>query len=196
MQYIDVLRYSVSLLTTATISCSFVISALANDGANHQIEIANAKNLLASETDMTTTTTTGVGKYNVPISDTTTREKINDPGPTEQITKKHTVYTRLSPASASQTIVETEDSNSIKHGRLNYSERLRDFRSQLDKAIESNWVDAAQAADLNSQYSGLVAKETEVRKNDYPKAECDDFDTRLNAFNIHLSDAMSKGSKK
>ena len=147
----------------------------------------------ATTTTTTTTTTTGVGKYNVPVSDTTTHETT---GPNEQTTEKHTVYTRLSPADASQTIVETKTSDSIKYGRQNYPERLRNFRSQLDKAIESNWVNTAQAADLNAAYDKLVAEEASLKSHDYPKNESDDLDAHLNTFNIQLSDAMSKASPK
>ena len=162
-------------LTATTIGYAFVLPATADEE--------------------TTTTTTGVGKYNVPISDTTTRTTIQDPGPVQEVTKKHTVYTRLSPADASQTIVKTESSNSIKYGRENYGERLHNFRSQLDKAISSNWVSAAQATDLNSQYDALVAQEAKGRGHNYTKAERDEFETSLNAFNIRLSDAMSKAKK-
>ncbi len=119
-----------------------------------------------------------------------------DPGPVEQITKKNTVYTRLSPADASQTTVETKTSSSIKYGRENYSERLHNFRSQLDKAISNNWVSADKATELNAEYDGLVAKESAVSSHDYVKADCDDLDSQLNAFNIKLSDAMSKASNK
>jgi hypothetical protein len=151
---------------------------------------------LAPGTTSTTTTTTGVGKYNVPISDTTTHQTIMDPGPVEQIMKRHTVYTRLSPADASQTIVEIKSSDSIQNGRQNYAERLSNFRSQLDKAIASNWVSEAQAVELNSAYQNLVSKEASVRRHSYPKSECDDLDTNLNAFNIQLSEAMSKPVSK
>ena len=151
---------------------------------------------LAPGTDVTTTTTTGVGKYNVPTSTTTTRKTIMDPAPVQEVIQKDTVYTRLSPADASQTIVETKDSNSIKYGRENYAERLRDFRSQLDNAIAKNWVSGAQATDLNSQYDSLVAQEALARKHNFPKAERDDFDSHLNEFNIRLSKAMSKSTTK
>ncbi len=151
---------------------------------------------LAPGTDVTTTTTTGVGKYDVPISTTTTRKTILDPGPVQEVIRKDTVYTRLSPADASQTIVETKDSNSIKYGRENYAERLRDFRSQLDNAIVKNLVSGAQVADLNSQYDSLVAQEASARSHSFPKAEWDDFDSHLNEFNIRLSKAMSKSTTK
>jgi hypothetical protein len=144
--------------------------------------------------DVTTTTTTGVGKYNVPVSDTT--ETVIKPGSPEEVVKKHTVYTRLSPADASQTIVETKDSNSIKYGQENYGERLKNFRSQLDTAIEKNWVSSAQATDLNSQYDHLVAQESSARSHNFPKAERDDFEKQLNEFNIQLSHAMSKATAK
>jgi hypothetical protein len=139
-----------------------------------------------SSSEVTTTTTTGVGKYNVPVSDTTTTQTSSGGNPTEVI-KKHTVYTRLSPADASQTITETKDTKSE-----NYGERLKNFRSQLDTAIEKNWVTAAQATDLNSQYDKLVAQEATVRSHSFPKAERDDFEKQMNEFNIRLSGAMSK----
>ena len=173
------IRLATLALYATQMGCSFVSPA-------------GAEEVIRQET----TTTTGVGKYNVPISTTTTRETIMDPGPVRKVIRKHTVYTRLSPADASQTIVETESSNSIEHGRPNYAKRLHDFRSQLDKAIAKNWVSAAQAADLNSQYSRLVAQEASARSHHYPKAKCDEFDTHLNAFNIKLSEAMSKATNK
>jgi hypothetical protein len=145
-----------------------------------------------SSSEVTTTTTTGVGKYNVPVSDTTTTRTVNDRNPTEEVIKKHTVYTRLSPADASQTIVETMDSNSIKHGSENYGERLRNFSSQLNTAIEKNWVTSAQASDLKSEYDKLVAQEASVKSHGFPKTERDDFEKQLNEFNIRLSHAMSK----
>ena len=154
---------------------------------------AHAPQVGADTITDTTTTTTGVGKYNVPVSDTTTTK---DSGPSEEVIKKHTVYTRLSPADASQTIVETKDSNSIKHGQENYGQRLRNFRSQLDTAIEKNWVTTAQASDLNSQYEKLVAQEASAKSHSFPKAERDDFEKQLNEFNIRLSGAMSKATAK
>jgi hypothetical protein len=144
----------------------------------------------------TTITTTGVGKYNVPVSDTTTHETIMNPGPIQQTIEKHTVYTRLCPADASQTIVESKSSDSIKYGRQNYFERLRNFRSQLDKAVSNNWVNAAQSADLNAAYDKLVSEEASVKGHNYPKSESDDLDAHLNTFNIQLSDALSKENTK
>jgi hypothetical protein len=141
---------------------------------------------MANADEVTTTPTTGVGKYNVPVSDTTTTQTSSGGNPTEVI-KKHTVYTRLSPADASQTIVETKDTKSE-----NYGQRLKNFRSQLDTAIEKNWVTAVQATDFNSQYDKLVAQEASVRSHSYRKAERDDFEKQMNEFNIRLSGAMSK----
>jgi len=196
MQTTHNMRLATLALFATTIGCSFGFPANADEGIGQQTTTTSVGQTLAPGTDATTTTTTGVGKYNVPISTTTTRETIMDPGPVQQVIQKNTVYTRLSPADASQTVVETQSSNSIKYGRQNYAERLKNFRSQLDKAIASNWVSAAQATDLNSQYDSLVAQEASVRSHDYPKAGCDDLDTHLNAFNIQLSDAMSKATNK
>ena len=189
------LKLATLVLFTTTTGCSFVFPASADEGIKQQTTTTSVGETVAPGTDATTTTT-GVGKYNVPISTTTTRQTVMDPGPVQQVIQKNTVYTRLSPADASQTIVETQSSNSIKYGRQNYAERLQNFRSQLDRAIASNWVSAAQAADLNAQYNGLVAQEASARSHDYPKAECNDLDTHLNAFNIQLSEAMSKASNK
>jgi len=196
MQTIHNMRLATLALFVTTMGCCFVFPASADEVIKQQTTTTSVGETLVPGTTATTTTTTGVGKYNVPISTTTTREKIMDPGPVQQVIQKNTVYTRLSPADASQTIVETQSSDSIKYGRQNYAERLQNFRSQLDKAIASNWVSAAQAADLNSQYDRLVAQEASARSHDYPKADCNDFDTHLNAFNIQLSDAMSKATNK
>ena len=152
-------------------------------------------NALADEVE--TTTKTSIGKYGVPVSDTTVKERVTDaPGEPERIIKKHTVYTRLSPADASQTIVETESSNSVKYGRENYGERLRNFRSQLDKAIDKGWVTPKQTDSLNSKFSNLLAEEKGLRRDHYPKAECDAFEQHLNEYNIELSHAMSGAKAK
>src|SRR5208282_3086603 len=98
-----------------------------DEGIGQQTTTTSVGQTLAPGTDATTTTTTGVGKYNVPISDTTTRKTIMDPGPVQEVIQKHTVYTRLSPADASQTIVETKSSTSIENGRQNYTERLKNL---------------------------------------------------------------------
>jgi cell division septum initiation protein DivIVA len=195
MQMTRIMKSATLSLFATTIGFSLVSKASADEAIMEQTTTTSAGDNLAPGTSATTTTTTGVGKYNVPISTTTTRKTIMDPAPTQQVIQKNTVYTRLSPADASQTIVETQSSDSIKYGKQNYPQRLQNFRSQLDKAIASNWVSAAQAADLNSQYDSLVAQEASVRSHNYPKAETNDFDSHLNAFNIQLSDAMAKGSK-
>jgi Tfp pilus tip-associated adhesin PilY1 len=180
------------LVCAITIGGCFTSRASVDEGSKAQATAtSDAKNL-----DSATTTTTGVGKYNVPISTTTTRKTILDPGPVQEVIQKNTVYTRLSPADASHTIVETKSSDSIKYGRQNYAERLQNFRSQLDKAVASNWVSAAEATELNSQYDSLVSEETAAHSHNYPKSECDDLETHLNAFNIKLSDSMSKASNK
>jgi hypothetical protein len=147
--------------------------------------------------EIETTTRTGIGRYGVPVSDTTIREKVTDaPGAPERVINQHTVYTRLSPADASQTIIETESSDSVKYGRENYGERLRDFRSQLDKAIEKSWVTQKQADDLNSKFSNLIAEEKALRRNHYQKGECNSFEQNLNEFNIQMSHAMSGAKTK
>lgn len=196
MQITHNMRLVTLAIFATTIADSFVWPADADELTMQRNTTISDGQTLAPGTDVTTTTTTGVGKYNVPTSTTTTRKTIMDPAPVQEVIQKDTVYTRLSPADASQTIVETKDSNSIKYGRENYAERLRDFRSQLDNAIAKNWVSGAQATDLNSQYDSLVAQEALARKHNFPKAERDDFDSHLNEFNIRLSKAMSKSTTK
>jgi hypothetical protein len=196
MQTTHIIRLATLSLFATAMSCSVLLPVSADEVIKQQTTTTSAGETLAPGTGVTTTTTTGVGKYNVPISTTTTRETIMDPAPVQQVTEKNTVYTRLSPADASQTIVETKDSDSIKYGRQNYPQRLQNFRSQLDKAISNNWITAEQATDFNSQYGSLVTEEASVRSHNYAKAECNDFDTHLNAFNIKLSDAMAKAGNK
>ncbi|HEY9759724.1 MAG TPA: 2'-5' RNA ligase family protein [Oculatellaceae cyanobacterium] len=198
MQMFHGLKWAAVVLLATTIDLPMQLPCSASDG-NSQETANTASNEMASEnssTTTTTTTTTGVGKYNVPVSDTTTRETSSDPSVPEQIIKKHTVYTRLSPADASQTIIETKTSDSIKYGRQNFGERLKDFRAQMDKAIANSWISAQQAADLNSAFDKLVTEGESIKSHGYSKTESDEFDSHLNAFNIQLSDAMSKTSSK
>ncbi len=186
---------TLSLLVTA-LGCSF-LPASADDVIMQQTTTSTgAAQTLAPGSDVTTTTTTGVGKYNVPISTTTTRSTVMDPGPTQQVTEKNTVYTRLSPADASQTMVETKSSDSIKYGRPNYALRLKNMRSQLDEAVAKSWITSAQAADFNSQYESLAAQEASVSGHGYNKEDSNALDARLNEFNIQLSGAMSKAGGK
>lgn len=196
MQMFHGLRWAAVALLATTIGLPMQLPCSASDGNSQETAKTSSSETMSESTSTTTTTTTGVGKYNVPVSDTTIRETSTDPSVPETIIKKHTVYTRLSPADASQTIVETKTSDSIKYGRQNFGERLKDFRAQLDKAIANSWVSAQQAADLNSAFEKLVTEEESIKSHGYSKTASDEFDSHLNAFNIQLSDAMSKASNK
>ena len=138
-----------------------------------------------------TTTIQSTGNYNIPVTTTTTRSTVMNPAPVDQVLEKRTVYTRLSPADASQTFTTTSSRDNLNSGRPNYGQRLQNLRTQLDKAIANNWLNASQAADLNSQYDSLAAQEVSVRSHDYLKVDCDDFEKKLTAFNIQLSQGMS-----
>ena len=173
-------------LVATTVGC-LTSSARADEIIQQTTTTSTAPGYVIAAPAGTTTTVESVGNYNIPVSTTTTRTTTMDPGPADQTIEKRTVYTRLSPADASQTFTTTSSRDSIKTGHPNYGERLQNLRSQLDKAIANNWLTAAQAADLNSQYDSLAAQEVSVRSHDYLKVDCDDFEKKLTAFNIQLS---------
>ena len=180
---------ALSLLAT-TLGCSLISAAKADEVIQQTTTTTTAVDPM-SIAPGTTTTVQSTGNYNIPVSTTTTRSTVMDPGPVDQVTEKRTVFTRLSPADASQTFTTTSTRDNLQTGRPNYGERLQNLRSQLDKAISSNWLNATQAADLNAQYDSLAAQEVSVRSHDYLKVDCDDFEKKLTAFNIQLSQGMS-----
>jgi hypothetical protein len=178
---------ALSLLAT-TLGCSLISSAKADEIIQQTTTTTVDPMSIAPGT---TTTVQSTGNYNIPVSTTTSRTTVLDPGPVDQVTEKRTVYTRLSPADASQTFTTTSSRDNLNSGRPNYGQRLQNLRAQLDKAISNNWLNAAQVADLNSQYDSLAAQEVSVRSHDYLKVDCDDFEKKLTAFNIQLSSGMS-----
>lgn len=176
------------LLFATAFSCSLTSSAKADEIVQQTTTTTVNPMSIAPGT---TTTVNSIGNYNIPVSTTTTRSTVMDPGPVDQVTEKRTVYTRLSPADASQTFTTTSSRDDLNSGRPNYGQRLQNLRAQLDKAIANNWLNATQAADLNAQYDSLAAQEVSVRSHDYLKVDCDDFEKKLTAFNIQLSQGMS-----
>lgn len=175
-------------LVATVLGCSLMSSAKADEVIQQTTTTSIDPMSIAPNS---TTTIQSVGNYNIPVSTTTTRTTVLDPAPRDQVLEKRTVYTRLSPADASQTFTTTSSRDNLDSGRPNYGQRLQNLRAQLDKAIANNWLNASQAADLNSQYDSLAAQEVSVRSHDYLKVDCDDFEKKLTAFNIQLSQGMS-----
>ena len=81
---------ALSLVATA-LGCSLLSSAKADEVIQQTTTTAIDPMSISPNSS---TTVTSVGQYNIPVSTTTTRSSVMDPGPVDQVLEKRTVYTR------------------------------------------------------------------------------------------------------
>ncbi len=85
----------------------------------------------------------------------------------------------------------------IKNGvRYEYRQRLKDLKQQIDNGVTKSWINADQAATLNTEHDRLVAATKKARAAGWPKDQTDQLEKDVTAFSAKVSSTLSKSSAK
>ena len=104
-----------------------------------------------------------------------------------------------SPALAQEIQTESRSSSTItveqkKGYDFKYSERLKDWTTEIDKGVTKGWLTNDKAQQFRDRITQLRTLNETVSSHSYAKPELDDMEKQFNQFNIDLSHATENAS--